>query len=207
MLLSSAASYDLDELGLRGATLDELKRQIGRPTGMIVVTGPTGSGKTTTLYAILRKLNNPETKIITLEDPIEYRIEGINQSQVDPDQGYTFVRGLKHSLRQDPDIIMVGEIRDLETAEIAIQSTLTGHLVLTTLHTNSAAGAIPRFLSIGVKPYLLAPALNCVVAQRLVRRLCQHCREKASIDGETMERARATLELDPGDFDLPRAER
>jgi ABC-type cobalamin/Fe3+-siderophores transport system ATPase subunit len=138
---------------------------------MIITTGPTGSGKTTTLYAVLKKLNTSEVKIITLEDPIEYKLKGINQSQIDHSKGYDFAKGLRSILRQDPEIVMVGEIRDLETADIAIQAALTGHLMISTIHTNSAAGAIPRFLSMGVKPFLLAPALNAVIGQRLVRRL------------------------------------
>lgn len=197
LLLSSATGFDLGGLGLRGQPNEELKRQITRPNGLIVTTGPTGSGKTTTLYACLKQLNQPQTKIITLEDPIEYRLSGVNQSQVEPEKGYTFVRGLKHALRQDPDIIMVGEIRDLETAEISIQATLTGHLVLSTLHTNNASGAIPRFLSMGVKPYLLAPALNAVVAQRLVRRLCSKCKQPAQPEPETHKRARQTIDAIP----------
>lgn len=197
LLLSSESGYSFEELGLQGQPFEVLKKQITRPNGMIVTTGPTGSGKTTTLYAFLKMLNNPQTKIITLEDPIEYRLEGVNQSQVDQAQGYTFVRGLKHALRQDPDIVMVGEIRDLETAEIAIQATLTGHLVLTTLHTNDAAGAIPRFLSIGVKPFLLAPAINVIVAQRLVRRLCESCKKPTELDGETMSKIKEEVEKIP----------
>jgi len=136
---------------------------------MIITTGPTGSGKTTTLYSILRKINNPETKIITIEDPIEYQLEGVNQSQTS--DKYTFAHGLRSIVRQDPDVILVGEIRDLETSEIAIQAALTGHLVLSTIHTNDAAGTVPRFLSMGVKPFLLAPALNAMIGQRLVRQI------------------------------------
>ncbi|MFH0853488.1 MAG: GspE/PulE family protein [bacterium] len=197
LLLSSESGYTFEELGLKGQPLEELKKQISRPNGMIVTTGPTGSGKTTTLYAILKMLNSPQTKIITLEDPIEYRIEGINQSQVNQAEGYNFVRGLKHALRQDPDIVMVGEIRDIETAEIAIQATLTGHLVLTTLHTNDAAGAIPRFLSIGVKPFLLAPSINAVVGQRLVRQLCETCKKPTQLDGETMNKIKEIIDKIP----------
>ncbi|USN53453.1 MAG: type II/IV secretion system protein [Candidatus Nomurabacteria bacterium] len=199
LLLASEAGLTLDDLGLRGQAFEQLKREISRPNGMIITTGPTGSGKTTTLYAFLKQLNRPETKILTLEDPIEYKLEGINQSQVNPEEGYNFVRGLKHALRQDPDIVMVGEIRDLETAEIAIQATLTGHLVISTLHTNNAAGAVPRFLSLGVKPFLLAPALNAVIGQRLVRRLCQECKKPAELDGETSQRIKEYLEKIPED--------
>jgi type II secretory ATPase GspE/PulE/Tfp pilus assembly ATPase PilB-like protein len=138
------------------------------------------------LYAILNKLNRPETKIITLEDPIEYKLEGVNQSQIDHAHDYTFAKGLKSIMRQDPDIIMVGEIRDLETAEVSINAALTGHLVISTLHTNTAASAIPRFLSMGVKPFLLSPALNAVVGQRLVRKICPHCKIEDKIDTDVM---------------------
>lgn len=171
----------LDKLGMRGSALEQLKKEIQRPNGMIIATGPTGSGKTTTLYAVLKILNEPGVKIITLEDPVEYRIEGVNQSQIDRSKDYTFAKGLRSMLRQDPDIVMVGEIRDLETADIAVQAALTGHLMLSTIHTNSAAGAIPRFLSMGVKPFLLAPALNCVIGQRLVRKVCQSCRRQTAL--------------------------
>lgn len=144
---------------------------------MILVTGPTGSGKTTTLYSVLNKLNSTEKKVITLEDPIEYHLEGISQSQVEEDKGYSFALGLRSILRQDPDIVMVGEIRDKETAETAAQAALTGHLVLSTLHTNSAVETIPRLVNMGLKPFILAPALNILIAQRLVRRLCPFCSE------------------------------
>jgi len=188
LLRGSAISISLDELGLRGRSRERLEVELNKPNGLVIVTGPTGSGKTTTLYAALRQLNTPETKIITLEDPIEYKIDGLNQSQVDWSKKYTFASGLRSILRQDPDIIMVGEIRDLETAETAIQASLTGHLVLSTIHTNDAAGAVPRFLSMGTKPYLLAPALNVVVAQRLVRKICPDCREEYRLDPEMQKR-------------------
>ena len=182
LLRPKSISLNFEELGVRGLAWDRLKREIERPNGMIVTTGPTGSGKTTTLYAILKKLNTPEVKIITLEDPVEYKLQGINQSQIDHSKEYTFAKGLRSILRQDPDIVMVGEIRDFETAEIATQAALTGHLVISTIHTNNAAGAIPRFLSMGVKPFFLAPALNCVIGQRLVRRLCEDCKAKVELD-------------------------
>jgi type II secretory ATPase GspE/PulE/Tfp pilus assembly ATPase PilB-like protein len=166
---------------------------------MIVTTGPTGSGKTTTLYAILKRLNTPEVKIITLEDPVEYKLQGINQSQIDHAKDYTFAKGLRSILRQDPDIVMVGEIRDTETAEIAVQAALTGHLVISTIHTNNAAGAIPRFLSMGVKPFFLAPALNCVIGQRLVRVLCPDCKAPIKLDEAVMEQVKKELS------DLPAA--
>lgn len=176
LLRPKAIALEFDNLGIRGKALEQLQEQIEKPNGMIITTGPTGSGKTTTLYAVLKKLNSPEVKIITLEDPVEYKLEGINQSQIDHGKKYDFSSGLRSILRQDPDVVMVGEIRDLETADIAIQAALTGHLVVSTIHTNSAAGSIPRFLSMGVKPFLLSPALNAVIGQRLVRRLCKECK-------------------------------
>ena len=193
ILRSSVVGLKFEDLGFRGKSYEEMNRQIERPNGMIVTTGPTGSGKTTTLYAILNQLNEPGSKIITLEDPVEYRLEGINQSQMDPSKDYTFAKGLKSILRQDPDIIMVGEIRDLETAEIAIQAALTGHLLLSTIHTNSASGAIPRFLSMGVKPFLLAPALNAIIAQRLVRKICPKCKEEYKPTDEESKRVKEVL--------------
>lgn len=171
LLRPKAIALEFDNLGIRGLALERLIAEIEKPNGMIITTGPTGSGKTTTLYAILKKLNKQDVKIITLEDPIEYKLVGINQSQIDHSKNYDFAKGLRSILRQDPDIVMVGEIRDTETAEIAIQAALTGHLVVSTIHTNSAAGTIPRFMSMGVKPFLLAPAINAVIGQRLVRRL------------------------------------
>ncbi|MDP3986014.1 MAG: GspE/PulE family protein [Candidatus Veblenbacteria bacterium] len=193
LLRSSATGLQFDDLGLTGQAYEDLKREIKRPNGMIMTTGPTGSGKTTTLYAILNNLNRPEIKIITLEDPIEYKLKGVNQSQVDHAKGYDFARGLKAVLRQDPDVVMVGEIRDFETADVAINAALTGHLVLSTVHTNSAAGAIPRFLAMGAKAFLLAPALNCVVGQRLVRRICPDCKEEDKLDSATTERIKKLL--------------
>ena len=181
LLRQTGQRITLDDLGVRGRSLEILKTEITRPNGMIMITGPTGSGKSTTLYAVLTLLNKPGVKIITLEDPVEYRIQGVNQSQIDHTKDYTFAKGLRSILRQDPEIVMVGEIRDLETADIAVQAALTGHLLLSTIHTNSAPGAIPRFLAMGVKPFLLAPALNCVIGQRLVRRLCAKCKKKTAI--------------------------
>ncbi len=199
ILHSGSKGVTFDELGLNGLAHDRLKHEIERPNGMIITTGPTGSGKTTTMYAILRTLNKPGVNIITLEDPVEIKMEGINQSQVDTSSNYTFAQGLRSILRQDPDICMVGEIRDLETAEIAIQAALTGHLLLSTIHTNSASGAIARFLSMGVKPFLLAPALNSVIGQRLVRRLCEHCKTLDEVSDENMKRIRELLEALPGE--------
>jgi len=221
LLMSSAAALTLDDLGLVGVSFEIMKREVTRPNGMILTTGPTGSGKTTTLYAILKKLNSPDKKIITLENPIEYRIKGITQSQVeasDEAEGdkldlrkmlagtagstkkhYNYATGLRAVLRQDPDIVMVGEIRDHETAEISIQAALTGHLMLSTLHTNSAAGAIPRLLSMEVKPFLLAPALNVVIGQRLVRRVCPDCKGKYQPDPEVLKRIKEVIETLPED--------
>ncbi len=197
LLRPKSISLDFEELGVRGLAWERLKAEIERPNGMIVTTGPTGSGKTTTLYAILKKLNTPEVKIITLEDPVEYKLTGINQSQIDHAKNYTFAKGLRSILRQDPDIVMVGEIRDTETAEIATQAALTGHLVISTIHTNNAAGAIPRFLSMGVKPFFLAPALNCVIGQRLVRRLCPECKEPITLDAALQAEVQETLKTIP----------
>jgi len=193
LLMSSAIGTAFEDLGLRGKSFEMLKLEIQKPNGMIVTTGPTGSGKTTTLYGILNKLNNPGTKIITIEDPIEYKLAGINQSQVERSKGYTFASGLRNILRQDPDIVMVGEIRDLETAEIAINAALTGHLVITTLHTNDASGTIPRLLAMQVKPFLMAPAINAMIGQRLVRRICDKCKKETELDNQTMSQVMRTL--------------
>jgi len=191
LLRFGAVGLEFTDLGIRDRAFEQLKREVERPNGMIIATGPTGSGKTTTLYAILKKLNNQQTKIITIEDPIEYQLAGVNQTQTG--KNYTFAQGLRSIVRQDPDIIMVGEIRDLETAEIAIQAALTGHLVLSTIHTNDAAGTVPRFLSMGAKPYLLAPALNAMIGQRLVRKICARCKQEAKLDDETMKRVKEAL--------------
>jgi len=166
------------ELGLEGKNLSILEEEMQKPYGMILLTGPTGSGKTTTLYAILQVLNQDKVNIISLEDPVEYTIEGVNQSQVLPEIGYTFARGLRQMVRQDPDIIMVGEIRDNETAELAVHSALTGHLVLSTLHTNNALGVVPRLIDLGVERFLIPSSLNLMLAQRLARRLCPDCKER-----------------------------
>jgi type IV pilus assembly protein PilB len=193
ILRPKAIALEFDNLGIRGKALEDLEREIEKPNGMIITTGPTGSGKTTTLYAILKKLNQSTEKIITLEDPIEYKLQGINQSQIDHSKGYDFAKGLRSILRQDPDIVMVGEIRDSETAEIAIQAALTGHLVVSTIHTNSAAGAIPRFMSMGVKPFLLAPALNAVIGQRLVRRLKPETSRVAKLSAAKLNQVKKIL--------------
>lgn len=197
----SATMVTLEQLGLREDNLALVKRELARPNGLILNTGPTGSGKTTTLYAFLRTLNSPEIKIITLEDPIEYRIAGIEQTQVDDEAGYTFANGLRAIVRQDPDVILVGEVRDLETADIAMQSALTGHLVLSTLHTNDAVGAVPRLINLGVKPVSIGPALALVIAQRLVRVLCADCKKEMPDDDATKANIAKALEKIPGKVD------
>ena len=179
-------AMNLSDLGLREDDEKIVEKELKRPNGMILVTGPTGAGKTTTIYAFLKKIRTSTQKIITIEDPIEYHLEGIEQTQIDPKSGYTFVAGLRSILRQDPDIILVGEIRDLETAQTAIHAALTGHLVFSTLHTNNAAGAIPRLIDFGVKPPVIGPALTLIIAERLVRRLCPKCR-KEIIPGKALE--------------------
>ncbi len=178
---------NLEDLGIREDDLTIIKNQLKKPTGMILTTGPTGSGKTTTLYAFIKKILTPDIKIITIEDPIEYHIEGISQTQVEPDKGYTFENGLRSIVRQDPDVILVGEIRDFETAEIAMHAALTGHLVFSTLHTNDAVGAIPRLIDLGVKPPVIAPAVNLLMAQRLLRKLCLKCALKRNISKEKLQ--------------------
>ncbi|MEM9616570.1 MAG: type II secretion system ATPase GspE [Pseudomonadota bacterium] len=176
------ARLDLDGLGMPAETLERFKQTLLRPNGIILVTGPTGSGKTTTLYGALTLLNDPSRNILTVEDPVEYALEGVGQTQINPKVGMSFVTGLRAILRQDPDIVMVGEIRDVETAEIAVQAALTGHLVLSTIHTNSAAGAITRLRDMGVEPFLLSSTVTAVLAQRLVRRLCPTCKEPYEAD-------------------------
>jgi len=178
-------SLSLSDLGLRKDDEETVRLELKRPNGTILVTGPTGSGKTTTLYAFLKSVKNPELKVITIEDPIEYHLEGIEQTQIDPKSGYTFGGGLKSILRQDPDIILVGEIRDLETAEVGMHAALTGHLVFSTLHTNDASGAVPRLVDLGVKTSIIGPALNLIIAQRLVRKLCHSCKIVAEINTRT----------------------
>lgn len=189
------ASFDLDALGMPAETLRRLEHSLARPNGIILVTGPTGSGKTTTLYAALKLLNDPSRNILTVEDPVEYAIDGVGQTQINPKVGMTFAAGLRAILRQDPDIVMVGEIRDVETAEIAIQASLTGHLVLSTVHTNSAVGAITRLRDMGAEPFLLSSTIAAVLAQRLVRRLCPTCKEAYAPD----DAERKLLGLPPGD--------
>ncbi len=192
-----AINLTVEQLGLTGKAFEVIQAQLQKPNGMIITTGPTGSGKTTTLYAFLHKLNEPGVKIITLEDPVEYKVEGIQQTPIDHRVDFNFAKGLRSVLRQDPDIVMVGEIRDPETAETALQAALTGHVVLTTLHTNDAAGAIPRLLTMGVKPFTIAPAVNAIIAQRLVRRLCESCIEEVSLAAPMLERVTQILKEMP----------
>lgn len=173
---------NMEELGMPKDIYAEFTRLISLPHGMILVTGPTGSGKTTTLYAALQKINSPEDKIITIEDPVEYRLPGVNQIQVNPQIGLTFASGLRSILRHDPDIVMVGEIRDRETLEIAIQASLTGHLVFSTVHTNDSISAITRLIDMGAEPYLVAATIEGIMAQRLVRRLCKNCKNQVPVD-------------------------
>ena len=191
----------LPQLGFRKDDLEIVEKELGRPNGMILNTGPTGSGKTTTLYAFLQHTQKPESKTITIEDPIEYHLEGIEQTQVEPGSGYTFSSGLRSLLRQDPDMILIGEIRDLETAEIAIHASLTGHLVFSTLHTNDAAGAIPRMIDLGVKTSVLAPAMNLIIAQRLIRKLCGNCKVEKKIDVELEAKLKNFIEKLPTRID------
>ncbi len=188
LLDPKALKINLEDLGWRKDDLAIIAKEVEKPNGLILNTGPTGSGKTTTLYAFLKRITKPEIKIITVEDPIEYHISGISQTQVDPDAGYTFASGLRSILRQDPDVILIGEIRDKETAKIALNASLTGHMVFSTLHTNDAIGAVPRLLDLGAKSNILGPALSLVIAQRLVRKLCNSCKKEIKIDTITRER-------------------
>ncbi len=194
ILDSQAAGIDFVHLGLSGHAADVLTDALAQPNGIILVTGPTGSGKTTTLYACLNQLNDGRRNILTVEDPVEFAVDGIGQTQVNAKVGLTFASGLRAILRQDPDVVMVGEIRDRETADIAVQASLTGHLVLSTVHTNDAVGAITRLKDLKVEPFLLSSTLRAVIAQRLVRRLCPECREPVQVD----QRMGALLGLDTG---------
>ena len=193
ILDATAVKHDLDQLGLEPQYLEELKDMLSQPHGIVIVTGPTGSGKSTSLYSALNYLKDPTKNITTVEDPVEYRLAGINQIQVKPEIELDFAKCLRAILRQDPDIVLIGEIRDKETVEIAIKASLTGHLVLSTFHTNDAPSAISRLLYMGIERYLLASALNLVIAQRLVRRICDHCKEPVTLNEETLKR----LRIDP----------
>ena len=197
LLNKSKSLISLPELGLAAARMEQLRDLIASPNGIILVTGPTGSGKTTTLYAVLKSINTPDINIITIEDPVEYQIPGISQIQVNPKIDLTFARGLRSIVRQDPDVILVGEIRDRETAEIAVQSALTGHMVFSTLHTNDSAGAITRLVDIGIEPFLISSAVLAVIAQRLVRKLCAHCRAAHRPQDEALKH----IDIDPARLD------
>jgi len=192
-ILNPKDLVSIEDLGLRKDLFMLFKNEIQKPNGMIIVTGPTGSGKTTTLYTFLKDIQDPKIKIITIEDPIEYHLKGISQTQVVTEKGYNFASGLKSIMRQDPDVILVGEIRDLETVEIALQAALTGHLVLSTLHTNDAAGTITRLISLGANPVNVAPALNMAVAQRLVRKACKKCGKLRPASKEEIEKIKSGL--------------
>lgn len=193
LLDKDAGVKTLEQLGVTGSGFDALVKAIAKPYGVILATGPTGSGKSTTLYAVLNRIARPDTNVVTLEDPVEYEIPGINQSQVKPGIGYTFAEGLRSVLRQDPNIIMVGEVRDLETATMVTHAALTGHLVLSTLHTNDAVSALPRLINIGVEPYLLTSSINAIVAQRLVRKLCTACRTQTQLPTTMMDQIHSEL--------------
>jgi len=183
----------LSDLGLRAAALKNLEESVRVPHGIILITGPTGSGKTTTLYSLVHILNTPKVNIVTLEDPVEYQMDGVNQVQINTKAGLTFASGLRSFLRQDPNIIMVGEIRDNETADLAIQASLTGHLVFSTLHTNSSSGALPRLLDMQAEPFLLASSITCVVAQRVVRKICEDCKESYTPPAPLVEELKSVL--------------
>ncbi len=199
ILDESSKAPTLEELGYWGLSLSRVQDAIIQPHGMVLVTGPTGSGKSTSLFSVLNKLNNSSVNISTVEDPVEYRIVGVNQTQVNPQAGMTFVNGLRALLRQDPNIIMVGEIRDGETADLAVQAALTGHLVFSTLHTNNAATCLPRLLDMGIEPFLIASTVRVVIGQRLVRRLCPDCREDYTPDDGVLDRIMSTFGLkEPG---------
>lgn len=207
LLDPKSIAVSLEDLGMHDILLKVMGEAILRPNGMILTTGPTGSGKTTTLYAFLRKVHVPGIKIITIEDPIEYRITGITQTQVEPGQQYNFANGLRASLRQDPDVIMVGEIRDRETAEIAVNASLTGHLVFSTLHTNNAAGTFPRLIDLGVNPKAIGSAITVAMAQRLVRKLCENCKEGMLILKKDRERIETVLKNLPKTVVIPQQEK
>ena len=195
LLDRSQVVLDLNQLGFDSKQLEIIRKSINSPYGLVFLTGPTGSGKTTTLYAILNEIKSPTKNIITIEDPVEYKLDGINQVQIKPEIGLTFSTALRSFLRQDPDIMLVGEVRDLETAQICIRSALTGHLVLSTLHTNDAPTAVSRLMDIGIEPYMLAPSLLAVIGQRLVRKLCPDCKEAYEPTAEQLKSIRLTAEL------------
>jgi len=193
LLSSSAASLDLKKLGVTNFALETMQRAMKKNKGIIITTGPTGSGKTTTLYSMLNQLNQPDVKIITVEDPIEYQLPGIMQTQIDEAAGYTFVSAMRSLLRQNPNIMMIGEIRDSETAKIAIEASMTGHLVLSTIHANSAAGAISRFAGLGVERQALANSIEFSIGQRLARRICPYCKQEAEVSESDVEKAKQII--------------
>ncbi len=203
-VLNPKSLIDLEKLGLREDLLTLFKKEIKKPNGMIIVTGPTGSGKTTTLYAFLKKIKNPKIKIITIEDPIEYRLEGMSQTQIAPEKGYDFASGLRAIVRQDPDVILVGEIRDSETVNIALQAALTGHLVFSTIHTNNAVGTIPRLTNLGARLFDIGPAINMVIAQRLVRKVCPKCRKLEKIPPHFLKKIKTSLRKIPSRIKIPK---
>ncbi len=200
ILDKASGILSFEALGLTGRNLERVQDNITKAHGMVLVTGPTGSGKTTSLYAILGKIMSPTVNIVTMEDPVEYRIPGINQSQVNAGIGFDFASGLRSIVRQDPDIILIGEIRDLETASMAIHSALTGHVVLSTLHTNDASGAIPRLIDMGIEPFLITSSTNAVIAQRLVRKICQKCKGPLELPEESLTEVRAEIANLPEEF-------
>ena len=203
LLNPKTIAIELGELGMQPPVFKKIEVELTKPNGMILTTGPTGSGKTTTLYTFLKKLITPDINIITIEDPIEYHLAGVTQTQADASAGYDFGNGLRSILRQDPDVILVGEIRDFETAEIAMHAALTGHLVFSTLHTNNAAGIVPRLLDLGIKANILGPAINVAMAQRLVRRLCPACATQAPLEGAEREAITAHLASLPAPYQKP----
>lgn len=206
LLLPQTISITFEQLGMQTPVYEMMRRELERPNGMILNTGPTGSGKTTTLYAFLKVLASSEYKTITIEDPVEYHLKSVTQTQVDKSKGYDFANGLRSILRQDPDIILVGEIRDLETAEIAMQAALTGHLVFSTLHTNDAAGTVPRLIDLGAKTNIIAPAINVIMAQRLIRILCEKCKKETTPSPEEKQIIAKTLSEIPPAYQMPAAE-
>ncbi len=207
LLDPKSIAVPLEDLGMHSILLKVIEKEIAKPNGMLLTTGPTGSGKTTTLYAFLRKIHVPGVKIITIEDPIEYHLTGITQTQVEGGSKYTFANGLRASLRQDPDVLMIGEIRDEETAEIAINASLTGHLVFSTLHTNNAAGTFPRLIDLGVNPKAITSAITIAMAQRLVRKLCVNCKTETPILQKDTPRIEAVLQGLPKSISLPQKEK
>ncbi|MFC1663546.1 GspE/PulE family protein [Patescibacteria group bacterium] len=203
-ILNPKNLIEIESLDLREDLLSAFKKEITRPNGMVIVTGPTGCGKTTTLYAILQEIQRPEIKIITIEDPIEYHLKGVSQTQVNPRKGYDFASGLKSIVRQDPDVVLVGEIRDLETAKIALQAALTGHLVFTTLHTNDAAGTVARLNNLGAKPSNIGPAINLIIAQRLVRKVCKKCSKLKTVSPLVLNKLKEELKGIPKKIKIPK---